>query len=263
MRSDPAVRPVLVAGATGFVGRAVLRELFAAGLPVVALARSPQQASTRSGLVSVRGDVRDPAVLEACFAFRPWAVVQLVGLRIHVEASEAVLRAARRHGVERYVHVSALGARASAISYHHRKWRAEEHVRASGLACTILRPSVIFGEGCDFLRSLLALVRLHGVTPMVGSGRTRLQPLCVRDMAAVVRRCLEDGSTAGVCYDLGGPEVVTLDEIVSCIERQLGRRKPRLHVPLGLARVLASPLARPLQGLLLSGLDASVHPERR
>jgi len=106
-------------------------------------------------------------------------------------------------------------------------------------------------------------VRLSGVTPMVGSGRTRLQPVYVGDMAAVVRRCLERTATSFGCYDLGGPEVVTLDEIVTRIESQLGRAKRRVHVPLGLARLVASPLCRPLLGLLFRRLGVSVHPERR
>lgn len=263
MRSDhtPA-RPVLVTGASGFVGRAVLAELGRASIPVVALARS--RLAPRAGVHAISGDVRDPAVLAACFALRPRAVVQLIGLRVHVEATTAVLRAAQSHGVGRYLHVSALGARPQpALSYLYRKWQAEERVREAGLDHTILRPSVIFGHDCDFLRSLLALVRLRGLTPMVGSGRTRLQPLHVGDMAAVVRHCLDDPGTTGGSYDLGGPEVVTLDEIVSHIEEQVGRCKPRLHVPLAVARVVASPLGRPLQGFLLGRLGVSVHPERR
>ena len=109
MRSEPReAAPVLVTGASGFVGRAVLSELCRAGIPVVALARKAM--SPRSGVLSIRGDVRDLRVLDACFAHGPRAVVQLVGLRIHAEATAAVVESARRHGVRRYVHVSALGA---------------------------------------------------------------------------------------------------------------------------------------------------------
>lgn len=255
------LEPVLVAGATGFLGRAVLAQMGGAGISAVALSRS---ASPSPGTTPVRGDLRDRKALDACFAHRPGAVVNLVGLHAHVEGTEALVAAAQRHGVRRYIHVSALRARPQPrTSYMHRKWQAEERVRASGLDYTILRPSVLFGGDCDFLQSLLAAVRLAGVTPMIGSGRTRIQPLHVDELATVILRCLTLPAAVGRSYDLGGPEVIALDDIVTALERRLGRRKPRIHVPLWAGRLATSRLAKPLLGLALARLEARIHPERR
>lgn len=258
---EPPSPAVLVTGSTGFVGRAVVRELELAGWTVIELARTAT--ATHGARKAVPGDVRDPAALDVAFAHRPRAVVHLVGLSIHVEATEAVLAAAVRHGVRRIVHVSALGAGPHpGRAYHRRKWLAEERVRAAGLDHTILQPSVIFGKDCDFLTSLQAVVRVAGVTPVVGSGRMRLQPLYVGDMAAVVRRCLERTATIGRAYELGGPEVVPLNRIITQLEERAGRRKPRLHLPLWLGRLAASQAARPLQRLFLGTLAERIHPER-
>lgn len=259
-----AAQTVLVTGASGFVGRAVTGELARAGHRVVALARFASRAPAElgPGVAIERGDVRDPDALARAFAHRPGAVVQLVGLAIHVEATQAVLDAARRHGARRFVHVSALGARPHPlIRYHARKWSAEERVRAAQLDHTILQPSVIFGPECDFLNSLEAVVRVAGVTPVVGA-RARLQPVFVGDVAKVVLRCLARRETIGQCYELGGPEVVPLGGIVSQLEARLGRRKARLELPLWMGRLAASAPARPLIGAVLGSLGLTVHPER-
>lgn len=264
MCCEAARETVLVTGASGFVGRAVTGELARAGHRVVALARFESRAPAElwAGVAIERGDVRDPEALARAFAHRPSAVVHLVGLAIHVEATQAVLAAAQLHGARRFVHVSALGARPHpAIRYHRHKWTAEERVRAAAVDHTILKPSVIFGPECDFLNSLEAIVRLAGVTPVVGA-RARLQPVFVGDVAQVVARCLARRETIGQCFELGGPEVVALGGIVSQLEARLGRRKPRLELPLWMGRLAASAPVRPLIGAVLGSLGLSVHPER-
>ena len=168
MGDAAGIRNVLVTGATGFVGRHVVRRLLARGLTPVCLVRSkakllgdyPELRPDR--LIPVEGDLRDPGALSA--AAEPCqAAIHLVGIiiqrrlkgqtfaGIHTEGTRRVVDTVIRAGIKRYIHMSALGTRAGAASaYHRTKWVAEEYVRASGLDWTILRPSLIHGGDGEF-----------------------------------------------------------------------------------------------------------------
>jgi NADH dehydrogenase len=216
------MRPILVTGADGFIGRAVVALLKGRGHDVLALERRA-------------GDILDDGTLSAAFSRRPAAVIQLVGRHIPVQAAAKCLGFARRWGVRRYIHMSSLGAAAdSRCRYHRRKWAAERLVRASGLAWTIFRPSVVYGESCDFIRSMELLAGMAGLTPMLSSGRCRVQPIHVEDAARAVCDSLFDPSSEGRTFDLAGPEVLTLDDVLDRIENARGAAKLRVHLPLWL-----------------------------
>jgi NADH dehydrogenase len=244
---------VFLTGATGFVGRAVVAALRADGHVVRCLVRrgSERDLQGLGGIERVEGNVLAPDSLEEGMAGCD-AVIHLVGIirenpasevtfeRIHVEGTRNVLEAARAAGARRYLHMSALGSRPGARSrYHQTKWQAEEAVRASLLAWTIFRPSVIYGPGDGFVSLLAGLVRLP-IVPVIGSGRQRLQPVPIAHVAEAFERALRLDATVKQTYEVGGADAVSMEELLDLVGAALGRRHPlKLHVPLGVIRPLA------------------------
>jgi NADH dehydrogenase len=242
---------VLLTGGTGFVGRAVLARLHAAGHEARVLARQPAspraQALARSFAAELMaGDVLEPESLRPALADIE-AVLHLVGIisevgrntfdNAHRVATENVVRAAEAAGIRRYVHLSALGTRAGAVSrYHQTKWMAEEFVRASRLAWTILRPSLIYGPGDQFVNRFAQLSRWSPVLPVFGTGRARLQPVAVETVATALVRALSEPRAVGATYDLCGPTPLSFVEVLDTILASLGRRRFKVRLPLGLMR---------------------------
>jgi NADH dehydrogenase len=251
---------VFVTGATGFVGHALLQRLCASGHAVRCLVRRGSETALRGqgAIERIEGDVLMREGLEEGMAGCD-AVIHLVGIireqpgtgvtfeRVHVEGTLQVLQAATAVGIRRYLHMSALGARpGAASSYHRTKWTAEEAVRSSGLEWTIFRPSIIYGRGDGFVTMLASMVRRMPAVPVIGSGRQRLQPIPVEQVAAGFAGALELPATIKQTYAVGGPEPVTMIELLDLIGRALGRRRVRkLHVPVG----VVSPFVRLLHSL--------------
>ncbi|HEX5815530.1 MAG TPA: NAD-dependent epimerase/dehydratase family protein [Methylomirabilota bacterium] len=188
-----AARRVFITGGTGFVGRAVIQALRAEGYAVRCLVRRGSEPDLRGfgAIERVEGDVMARQTLDDGLAGCD-AVVHLVGIirerpaigstfeRVHVQGTQNVLGAAAAAGVRRYLHMSALGARAGARSrYHRTKWAAEEAVRSSPLPWTIFRPSIVYGPGDEFVTMLRGMIEGLPVVPVIGSGRQRLQPVPV------------------------------------------------------------------------------------
>ncbi|HVY70495.1 MAG TPA: complex I NDUFA9 subunit family protein [Verrucomicrobiae bacterium] len=248
---------VLITGASGFVGGEVLRELHREGHAIRALVRSPESAGARKPREMFNtelraGDVLTPASLVTAFSGAD-AVIHLVGIiseigartyeNIHTRGTENVVRAAKAAGVSRYVHMSALGTRPKAASrYHQSKWAAEEIVRASGLAWTIFRPSIIYGPGDQFVNLFARMSRFSPVLPVMGDGLGKMQPIAVSAVAQAFVRSLSTPAAIGQTFDLCGLEPVTFREILDAILRVAGRRRLKLRIPLPLARVQAAML---------------------
>lgn len=274
-------RRVFMTGATGFVGQALLQRLRAAGHAVRCLVRRGSETAPRGdgAVACIEGDVVTRRGLEEGMASCD-AVIHLVGIirerpgagmtfeRVHTDGTRNVLEAAAAAGIRRYVHMSALGTRAGAASrYHRSKWAAEETVRASGLDWTIFRPSIIYGRGDGFMTMLAPMVRRMPVVPVIGSGRQRLQPVPVEQVAASFGRALDLPATIERTYEAGGPEPVTMIELLDLIGRALGRRHVRkVHVPVAVMTPLAR-LLHPLPGfpitpdqLLMLGEDSVCDP---
>jgi uncharacterized protein YbjT (DUF2867 family) len=246
---------VLVTGATGFVGRAILRQLHAAGHSIRLLARSPrsarvQEAITRWGAVIQPGDILDPASLGSAAAGAD-AIIHLVGIisevgvstyeNVHTRGTAKVVQAAQRAGVRRFVHMSALGTRPNAASrYHQSKWAAEESVRRSDLAFTIFRPSLIYGPEDQFVNLYAKIIHLSPVVPLLGSPRARFSPVPVEAVATAFVKSLTEPKAVGQTYDLCGAEVLTLAGIVDQILAVLRKRRLKPQVPLWVARCQAS-----------------------
>ena len=244
---------VALTGATGFVGGAVLRRLLRREHQVRVLARNPDRAGQLRdyGAVElVAGDLGDEAALRALVAGAE-AVVHLVGIiaprgrqtfeRVHVEGTASLAAAARTAGVSRFLHMSALGARAdaTATAYHRTKAAGEEAVRRNMPGHVILRPSLIAGPGNVPLRMMINIVRLAPVVPVIGDGRYRMQPVWLEDVAEAFALAVEREDLSGT-FDIAGPEPLTWHAMLDRIEEALGVRRRRVGVPLGFVRLSAA-----------------------
>lgn len=219
------ISPVLVLGGSGFVGRHVCEQLVRAGHQVTVPTRRASRAAsvqTLPGLTVIETDVHDDAALAALMAGHS-AVVNLIAVlhgdearfeRMHVQLPQRIAAAMRQAGVERLVHVSALGADLQGPSLYQRsKARGEAVLASAGLDLTVLRPSVIFGAEDRFLNLFADLQQVFPLMPLAGSG-TKFQPVWVNDVAAAIVRCLQDRRTIGQTCEACGPETFTLGELV-------------------------------------------------
>ncbi len=254
---------ILVTGATGFIGAEILRRASRRGWRVRGLARHPERAEALGRLPHVelfRGDVARPDELDEALEGVD-AVLHLVGIivetgrqsfeEVHVEGTRHVVEATRRAGVTRYIHMSALGVEQGrdASEYYRTKWRAEEIVRESGLAATIFRPSLVFGRDDDFFNRFAGIIRWSPVVPLPGGGRTRFQPVWLGDVAECFLQSTRMERGAQPVYEIAGPVVMTLREIVSSLMEVMGRRRPTFPVPVAPLRlgaaVMETVLSRP------------------
>ncbi len=244
---------ILVTGGTGFVGTHLVNTLLRRRHEVAVLERRPGRARNRFNrpVETVPGSVLDPASLQRAVVGRD-AVIHLVGIinekgeqtfdRMHREAAENVVRAMGGVGVRRLLHMSAMGSAPDAPSeYARSKAAGEGAVRESGLAATIFRPSIIFGPGDGFVSLLAPIVRYNPLfIPVIGPGKTRFQPVSVADVSRVFADALEKPETTGRTFEVGGPQIFTLNEIYREIAMAVGKpRKPLLHLPLWWGRLLA------------------------
>jgi uncharacterized protein YbjT (DUF2867 family) len=242
----------LVTGATGFVGGRVVHAIRAAEKDVRALARDPTKAAQLHtwDVDVVQGDMTDAASLERAVAGCD-TVVHLVAIRqgrreefqaIMVEGTRDLLAAASAAGVRRFVLMSALGTSESTkelVPYFGAKWELEQQVRQSGIEHVIFRPSFIFAGDGGILPTFVKLARFAPVTPIIGSGERRLQPIWIDDVAAYFADSLDKDEAAGGTFELGGPEAVTWNEFWERLRRIRRMRRPSMHVPVKLMRPAA------------------------
>jgi uncharacterized protein YbjT (DUF2867 family) len=266
---------VLVTGATGFVGPAVANAIVDAGHEVRVLERNPGSAA-RAGVAdaeAVRGDMTDSASLGLATAGMD-VVVHLVAIRqgsadafqrVMIEGTRNLIAAAMQAEVRRFVLMSALGTSVETkdlVPYFNAKWTEEEDVKASELEHVIFRPSFVFGREGGILPTFMRMARLAPVTGIVGSGEQRIQPIWIDEVASYFAQAVAEERAANRTFELGGPDVVTWNELWQRIRRVLGiRRRPTLHLPTGLMRIPALVTERlpgniPLTRDLLTMLEA-------
>lgn len=264
--AESRIKRVALTGATGFVGRAVLRELVVRGYDPVCLVRSHRRADAvmqqfidRPSLVV--GTLFDDRAVREMLADVD-AVIHLVGIifehrfggqtfeRIHRDGTACVVRAAQELGVRRFIHMSALGARPNAISrYHQTKYQAEQVVHLGGLDSTIFRPSLIHGPDGEFMQLMARFVRkmVPPVIPYFGSGEALLQPISVKDVATLMVGALSRPATIGQVFSAGGPDVYSWKAFYAACQRGIPRArgwKPIVGLPVPLAMLLARTVMR-------------------
>lgn len=255
---------VLVTGASGFIGLPLTRHLSTLGHCVRALARRPIERDAGGRAEWVSGDMRDAASLERAvggmegvvhLACATGVARESVAHAVNVEGTRALLDAARRAGVRRFVFVSSISAvRERMGPYGRTKREGEALVAASGLEFVILRPSLVYGAGSSGLFARLARsMRSLPVVPVIGNGRIEIDPVHVDDVCAVIGQCLERAEILGRTYDLLGPDRVTFDDLLRRLARHLGVEARLFHVPAFVALPVAGAL-----GLLMERPPLSV-----
>ena len=245
---------VTVFGGSGFLGRAVVRALCKRDYRIRVAVRRPELAGHLQPLGkvgqihAVQANLRYPASVEAAMRDADIAI-NLVGIlapsgaqtfdAVQAEGAGTVAKAAARAGA-RMVHVSAIGADANSASRYARSKAAGEAAVLSAVpSATILRPSVVFGPEDDFTNRFAGLARISPALPLIGGGLTKLQPVYVGDVATAVADAVDGKTKAGATYELGGPEVLSMREIMEIILSITERDRMLVSLPFGLAKLQA------------------------
>jgi uncharacterized protein YbjT (DUF2867 family) len=241
---------VLVTGGTGFVGPHVVRALADKGHDLKLLVRDSTRSRELPGRPVV-GEMTNTASLRTAVEDVD-AVVHLVAIRqgreeqfklVMEQGTRDLVAAAKEAGVSRFVLMSALGTSEESkdlVPYYHAKWEMEQAVKGSGLEHVIFRPSFVFGKHGGILPTFRKLAKLTPVTPIIGSGEQRIQPIWVDDVAAYFAAALDKAEAVNRTFELGGPDAVSWNEFWQGLKATLGmRRRPSIHVPVGVMRVNA------------------------
>lgn len=243
---------ILVTGASGYVGNNLVRRLVSMGKPVRAMVRNPAKAEVRLAdmrgqIEIVPGDVLRPDTLAPAMRDVE-TVVHLVAVaiekgdltyeRVNYQGTVNVVDAAQAAGVHRFINMSQNGADSS-LPYRFlaSKGKAQDYVAASTLAWTALRPSVIWGPQDEFANVQARLIKLTPlVFPVVGDGGALFQPVWVGDVVEAIACSIDNEATVGKELGIGGPEVLTYDQIVTRVLEALDSRRLKIHVPVPLLR---------------------------
>lgn len=249
---------VFVAGGTGLLGRAITAALLAAGHQVTVGSRSrPTGDLLDIRATWVRADVTEPAGLSEALRGADTVVdaVQfpnspienpkkgLTFERVDLGGTKNLVDAAKEAGVPRFIGISGANA-AETAPYHwlRFKWQEEQYIAASGVPYTIFRPSWVFGPGDVSLNRFLGFAKFLPFVPVIGDGKVCISPLFIDDLAAHVVAAVERDDLRGRTFDIGGPEALTMDEVVRAALKASGKRRFLLHQPKWLMKPLASVL---------------------
>lgn len=240
-------KQITLFGATGFLGRAVIRRLAKTGARLIVVTRNTERVLPLKSMgdvgqiVGFLGSVRnDESVIKAIGSST--AVINLVGIlyekkrntfqAIHVEAAARLARIARELNVERFLHVSALGANPGSLStYARSKAAGEQAVRLFFPDATVLRPSLVYGPEDNFFNRFSRMASVMPTLPLLGGGTSRFQPVYVGDVAEAVSVALHRASTRGQNYDLGGNDVYSFRELLTLILKIRHLNRAFLNIP--------------------------------
>ena len=273
---------ILVTGGSGFVGGHVVHALRAAGRDVRCLVRDRRRGERLEawGCELLEGDVTDPESLRAAVAGCD-TIVHLVAIRqgkpeafqrIMIGGTRNLIAAAREAGVGRFVLMSALGTTEETkdvVPYYGAKWQMEQDVKAAGTPYVIFRPSFIFAKDGGILTTFSKLARLAPVTPIIGDGKQRIQPIWADDIGAYFAKSVELDTAIGRTFEIGGPDAVSWNEFWERLKKIRGIKRPSLHMPIGLMKVNALvterlpgdiPLTRDLLKMLQTGDNVVTDP---
>jgi NADH dehydrogenase len=250
---------ITVFGGTGFLGRRIVERLACEGATVRVAVRHPDRVDTLTkpigsgGTIPVGADVRDPSAVAAAIAGSE-SVVNAVSAyvendgvtytAVHVHGAGNIAAACQQQSVARLIHISGIGANlASRSRYIRARGLGDLAVQKAFPPATVLRPSVMFAVNEGLLGILEKLAQSSPIIPLIGGGRTRLQPVHVNDVAEAVYHSLRNPDAVGRTYELGGPETYTIRQILDLVLARKGRSRRFVSIPFS----LAFPLARVLQ----------------
>jgi uncharacterized protein YbjT (DUF2867 family) len=285
---------VFLTGATGFVGKHMVERLLVEGHAVRATLRElpgqkarvvarSQPAGRKGDFEWVHGDIVEGTGLDEAMQ-GCHVVIHLVGIivekgtntfeRVHHLGTRNVVEAAKRAGIKRFVQMSALGVRADGVApYQTTKWKGEEEVRQSGMPFSILRPSLIFGQGDGFVTQMMQTMRSAPLfRPVPGDGTPKFRPIAVEDVTACFARALTYEAATDQTVELGGADELRLNEVLAEIARCAGVRKPAVHIPMPLMMAGATVMQKVLKSppvtvdqlrMLLEGSTCDIGPMKR
>ncbi|MEM6411353.1 MAG: complex I NDUFA9 subunit family protein [Pseudomonadota bacterium] len=250
---------VTLIGGSGFIGRYAARALVEAGYKVRIASRSARRVEElgfgdiAESVESVACDLTDPATLVAAMGGAD-AAVNLVGIlfesgnqtfeRTQRDGARNAAEAASAAGINRFVHVSAIGADAQSRSaYGRTKAAAETEVQRIIPDAVILRPSIVFGPEDQFFNRFAEMAKFAPALPAIGGGKTRLQPVYVGDVAQAIVRSIETEAATGKTFELGGPEAYTFNELYDFIFEHTGRKRLKIPLPFTIAKPMGSVMA--------------------
>ena len=247
---------ILVSGGTGFVGSAVVKYLLDRGEEVAVLGRDTSKIRSAFGSVEPRvADVRDPSSLEAAmrgidvvinavqFPTSPIEVPRRGWTFEEIDYKGTVnqVDAAKAAGVSRFVYVSGVGAAPDAQKHWFRfKYGAEQHLEKSGLEWVIVRPTWVYGPGDHALNRLLGFTKFLPFLPLFGDGKQDMQPVFIDDVGTTVGEAARRPAAANQVFELGGPEVMSMNEVLQTAMDVAGRKRPILHQPIVLGKLLGT-----------------------
>ena len=251
---------IVVTGGTGFIGREVVERLLETGQDqVVVTSRDPEANDLWGGRVElVQAFAGDPVSLGKAFT-RAEVVIHALQfpnhpvespsrgrtyLEVDGKGTSVAVKVARALGVRRFVYLSGAGAgQGRPQAWFRAKDMAEAAIRETGLEHVLLRPSWIYGPRDRSMNRFVFFCRYLPLIPVIGNGRTPVQPIHVTDVARCVVEAARRADAPGRAFELGGPERLTMDEIIRTVQRVLGKRRPLLHHPVPVMRLLVRPMA--------------------
>jgi nucleoside-diphosphate-sugar epimerase len=248
---------VIMAGGTGFVGKALVEGLLGAGHQIVLLRRpgSKSQPQQNSNIEIATVDLEHPIVSGE---LKGDAIINLVGIireypskgitfhKAHLLVTKYLINWARETGIKRFLQMSALGVKPNAATrYEQTKYAAESYIKESGLDWTIFQPSIIIGPGGELIRLLSNMIKRLPLVPIIGDGQYKVQPVYIGDVVAGYVRALGSRDAIGRTFEIGGPEIMTFDQMIDKIGEAMGRSHVRkFHQPLWMLKPLASIFGR-------------------
>jgi len=239
---------IVVAGGTGFIGRALVRRLVQEDAVVAVMTARPERSAAQVralGAEVVAGDIQRPETLGGALEGAEIVVQTLTFPSFPVEkpskgwtfegfehrGTERLVSAAVAAGAKRFVYVSGVGVAPDAEKVWHRaKWNGEQALLGAALDAVVIRPSWVYGPRDRALNRFVAFARSSPVVPVIGDGSQRVNPVFVDDVAAALQEAARPGGPTGV-FEIGGPQVLTMNEILATMLEVMGSRKRLVHFP--------------------------------
>jgi len=236
---------VFITGGTGFVGSVVTEKIKSSGASVTLLERNKKKIPhlKELGFEVFEGMLEEKDAVDDFLSANKFdAIINLIGIirslpgfsfqKVHVDYVKILLELARKNNIERFIHMSALGAASVSDSeYFSTKYEGESLVRNSGLKWTVFRPSLIFGDNAGFFDDLISLVKTRAFVPIIGTGETKFAPIDVFSVAAAYSNSLYNEKTINKVFQLCGPDTYTFEEMIDLIMEISPPKKLKIHAP--------------------------------